>query len=879
MTFIFNSPDRQPSEFVFRVLLEREGQTVLDLISDAAEYTRGVYTYTTLDAEPPIRFDVGYQEIIDVLSASLQQNLERTGLLSEGVYTLTVEAIPTDPDQLVVAVPGSAVFAVQYLEPPILISPPSDAVVGDRLPIFSWLPVMGGPPGTTFEYEFLLVEVYPEQEPLQAIEANRPVEELLVSGVTTLPYTADRLPLEAGKRYAWQVSARDAVGLVPFTDEGLSEVSTFVYSPARPALAQWTYPFSRPPIVFNLANAEVTHDGYSVRGYHEGTAGGAPVTALFDHVLLDASTLEIVRGRVRLLGESGEGVGVVESDVSQHILVDDTAPEVPFVTVRLGESVRGARLNLLLGPSHDTESGVRAVDYRFVELNSDGSVMTGHSGFEWRSAFVGDRVTQTYSGGSYAIDLSADAQEVFRDGALGLQVRITNGLGLEASAATRVGADTDVSPPIVAEPTITYFGYYHPERPNSIEISEMRVSDGESRIQSIEYRISAAGAGGDSWNPLATPYARTYRTTAVLVDLQPTDRDTSYAVEFRVINEARLSTSWTERVEVDVDETEPVQTGTLARFVTSESDPRIEILRDAIADYQSGVRELSFRVVDDENPNRSYVAWTEFSPGAIAEVKRTQLNFTTRRGVRIEVRARNGAGLETTFAESLSVPELSIGDITPPSVPALTVRMLRSVPGAETVLELVVGASADPETGISRVQYRVEEPGRGVDLTGWVDLPGVANGSFRGAAQTVSVRPSTDATVLRAIVRVVNGSGGASTVVGRVAVATEDRTPPEVRGIEVYSQAGRVLAFIDGLADNQSTIAGAAYRLVGIDGTPLTDWVAHPLVPAGRSSYGRQLIRADIPEAATGPQLIFRLRVTNGAGLETIAEETVVIER
>ncbi len=879
MTFIFNSPDRQPSDFVFRVHLEREGQTVLALTSDVARYTRGVYTYTTLDAEPPIRFSIGYQEIIDALSASLNQNLERTGLLSEGVYTLTVEAIPTDPDQLVVAVPGSAVFSVQYLEPPVLINPPPDGVVGDRLPVFSWLPVLGGAPGTTFDYEFLLVEVYPEQEPLQAIEANRPVEALLLNGLTTLPYTADRLPLEPGKRYAWQVSARDAEGLVPFTDDGRSEISTFVYAPSGLSLARWIYPFSRPPIVFNLADAEVTLDGYSVRGYYYGTAGGAPVTALFDDVLLDASTLEMARGSVRLLGERAEAVGIVESDVSRNILVDDTAPDVPFVTARVSQSLRGPRLNLSIGPSSDAESGVLGVDYRLVQLAADGSVIAGLSEFGWQSAFSSDEVAETYAGDSYGIDLSAGAEELMQDGVLGVQVRIVNGLGLEVISETRIGAGTDLSPPIVVKPAIAYSGYYDPDRPNSVEISEMSVTDGESRIRSIEYRISGSDSEPGSWQLLSSPDARTYRTPVTFVEVPPADRDTSFVIEFRVTNDARLSTLWSERIEVDVDETIPVQTGPLARFVTSESDPRIEILREAIADYQSGVRALSFRVVDDENPNRLYVDWTDFSPGAVAEVKRTQLNFTTRRAVQVEVRARNGAGLETTFTESLSVPELSIGDTTPPSVPALTVRVLQSAPGTETVLELLVGASADLESGISRVQYRIDEPGRGTDLTGWVDLPGVTNGSFEGAAQTISVSPATGATSLRATVRVVNGSGRAITATGRVAVAAEDRTPPDVRDIQVYAQAGRILAFVDGLSDDQSTIARVDYRLLRTDGTPLTGWIAHPLVPSGRSSYGRQLIRADIPAATTGPQIIFRLRVTNGVGLETTVEEAVSLER
>ena len=518
MTFVFNSPDRQQSEFVFRVQLDREGDIVLDVTSDAVSYARGVYTYTSLDAGPPITFPATYQDVVDALGAGLDQNLDRTGLLSEGMYTLTVEAIPSDPDALVISVPGSATFVVQYLEPPMLLSPSHDEVLGDRLPVFTWLPVLGGPITGVVEYEFLLVEIYPEQEPTQAIEANRPIEQAVVTGITTLPYTLDRLPLEPGSRYAWQVAARDADGLLPFVDGGRSEISTFTYAPARPALAEWVYPYSRPPVVFNLGSAELTSDGYAVHGFFEGWAGQAPVSAFFEDLVLDAATLDIASGRVVLMDGYAEAVGMVESDAFGRLLVDDTPPTQPFVNVRTGRGQAGARLDVVVGPAQDPESGVRSVAYRLAEAGTGSVDGTSGTVGGWESVFESEHLSAEFGGGSYGIALSESAARALTQDQLQLEVRLQNGLGLETRIVSQVGSSTDVSPPIVVQPRLVYAGYYNIGRPNTVEVSDMRVTDAESDIVAIEYRLVLDEQAGE-WVELAAPRARAFRSGQVVIQL------------------------------------------------------------------------------------------------------------------------------------------------------------------------------------------------------------------------------------------------------------------------------------------------------------------------------------------------------------------------
>ncbi len=880
LTMIVTTPDRQSIQFTLRFLLEREGEVVLDIESDPVAYERGVYVYTSFDQEPPITFPVSYRELVDAMTGSLGQNVSRTGLLSEGMYTLTVEARATDPARLVLSVPSVSTFFVQYLEPPILVSPSRDEVVESSLPVFTWMPVIGASPSASFDYEFLLVEVYPGQEPQQAIESNRPIERLELSAITSLPYTHDRLALEPGRTYAWQVTAFDAEGRLPFTDGGRSEIGTFVFGETNPRLARWVYPYSIPEVTFNLTGANLHRSGYYIHGTVEGQTGEAPVGAFFENVTLDPVTLEVLEGSVQILGPLAENAGAVESKALRHVLSDETGPSRPSLTVRQSSSRQQARLNVVVGPSSDPESGISSVAIRLsssaVETATGGPAESVNT---WRTVFSSRGPNlNSFAGASRRISIPESQRDALALGWLQVQVRVTNGLGLHTFVTEEIGSPTDLSPPLLSIGAINYLGYYDVDRPNQVLLKDVVASDEESGIVRLRYRIAGDSLGG--WTILAEPGTNRYSEDELFIPIPEVTRDSTVILEISSVNRAGLRTSWTSPVAVDIDTTPPVQVADLGAFVESDTDPRIELAAAAAWDAESGVTTLSYRVVDDNRTSNVYVDWTPFPSSGLAEIKRTQLNFANRRDVRIDVRATNGAGLSDTFSQTISVPALTIADLSPPSTPDLSITLVGDASVDRNArLEIRLGRSVDRESGISRVLYRVENPADGAAIVAWRQVDGVVGGTFDGAVESVDVTVPENVSSLRVVVRVANGAARTTTASETVAIGTQDLSPPEIRDIQAYAQDDRLLIFIDGLADPESFIDKVEYRVLGFDGSILVDWTDFPVVRSRRPSYGRQLLRAALPDGAAGTEIVLQLRVFNGAGQSTEREKRVQLSR
>ncbi|HUE97327.1 MAG TPA: hypothetical protein VMN39_11750, partial [Longimicrobiaceae bacterium] len=105
---------------------------------------------------------------------------------------------------------------------------------------------------------------------------------------TTFPWTADLLPLEQGKTYAWTLTVRDADGRLPFSDDGRTEIVTFTMGEAESASTDgrmWRFPVQGPFVQVRIEPAEVTE----INGTAVGTMGdgGPDVQVTFDDVTLD----------------------------------------------------------------------------------------------------------------------------------------------------------------------------------------------------------------------------------------------------------------------------------------------------------------------------------------------------------------------------------------------------------------------------------------------------------------------------------------------------------------------------------------------------------------------------------------------------------------
>jgi hypothetical protein len=153
--------------------------------------------------------------------------------LPEGTYKLCVSVYENNSLVSQEGVVGcSNYFTINYLEPPMLISPADLSEIENTTIqniVFSWTPSPGAPPWT--KYTLKIVEILdPAQNPNDAmLSATTPAFfEEEVQGTAFLYSPAQPL-LEPGNRYAFQVIASDDESNRRFQNFGKSEVSSFTF--------------------------------------------------------------------------------------------------------------------------------------------------------------------------------------------------------------------------------------------------------------------------------------------------------------------------------------------------------------------------------------------------------------------------------------------------------------------------------------------------------------------------------------------------------------------------------------------------------------------------------------------------------------------------
>lgn len=303
LQFFLSTPDARAREFRFNFQLEREGDLLFDITSEPVVLQQGVHTWQDFEGPPAILFQQTLSDVINQLNAALQDQVSQTGFLAEGVYTLMVEAVPEDPSAFISTVPAAVTFEVIFPEPPVIISPLDDELINPQFPIFSWTPVTGVPPGSTIEYELLMVELWPGQTPYEAIQGARPHVQTVLTNQTVFSYGADQLPLEPGHTYAWQVTASGFMDQIPFRDEGRTEIHTFTVtdqSGGIPGPFTWSYPGQDPFLQFSIPDASVSANSVTIEGRYQGQIGGQGSGATFDGLIVDPLSGAIVGGQVTL---------------------------------------------------------------------------------------------------------------------------------------------------------------------------------------------------------------------------------------------------------------------------------------------------------------------------------------------------------------------------------------------------------------------------------------------------------------------------------------------------------------------------------------------------------------------------------------------------
>lgn len=309
--FIYNDPSDRPAVFRFRFTVRYNGSVVLEMTSDPTRFLPGIYLYRTFRDAPQVRFPGGQNALLRNLAPSLRRQIENTGRLPEGDYEIELEAEPMDPTRLISSLPGRATVSARVAEPPVLIYPSNGALVTEATPQFSWSPATGVPGNTMVQYSLRIVEINAGQTPLQALRSNIPHVETVVTGTTTFTYLPNELPLQNGRRYVWQIVASGATEILPFSDNGETDIYTFTYGDQGVQRYVWRYPSTEDPLIeVPIPEYAMGDLGLSVTGVFSGTVQGETVWADFggegDAAIFDVqgtppnATLELKVGTVKL---------------------------------------------------------------------------------------------------------------------------------------------------------------------------------------------------------------------------------------------------------------------------------------------------------------------------------------------------------------------------------------------------------------------------------------------------------------------------------------------------------------------------------------------------------------------------------------------------
>lgn len=232
--FTYNNNNAAPVDFRFQFRLTRGGEELINVTSEPKSFRPGAYVFTSVFEDLPFRQT--FDQVMSQLDNEVRNQVVQEGTIPEGSYILNIEAIPENNSGTIASPPSVTPFTVRYPQTPTLINPPDQSNLTLETPVFNWTPIVGMQ-GITVDYSFLLVEVLDFQTPVQALNSNRAHAQRTLTNQNSIVYTPEFLPLEEGQQYAWQVTAGAQGQTLPIKNDGVSEISTFVYKEGSKQLA------------------------------------------------------------------------------------------------------------------------------------------------------------------------------------------------------------------------------------------------------------------------------------------------------------------------------------------------------------------------------------------------------------------------------------------------------------------------------------------------------------------------------------------------------------------------------------------------------------------------------------------------------------------
>jgi len=188
-------------------------------------------------------FETYQATVFDLEGIFPSANLNYTGIteeelinqhaVPEGNYQFCFQALDFNTDNIISSYTCSNIFPIQYIDPPIILSPVCGDSIIETMPqniIISWSFPIGAIPGNV-EYNLQMVEMFPDnRDPNDALQsAANPLFLDVTTNINTYIIGSADLELIPGRSYAFLVKAEDKNGEVLFTNNGKSEACWFNY--------------------------------------------------------------------------------------------------------------------------------------------------------------------------------------------------------------------------------------------------------------------------------------------------------------------------------------------------------------------------------------------------------------------------------------------------------------------------------------------------------------------------------------------------------------------------------------------------------------------------------------------------------------------------
>jgi hypothetical protein len=192
-----------PVNLVFKTdVKDRQGNLVAEALSKVLTLQSSFTSLTNgMAAGGPVTFHHAEIRQSDLVSRSFPA----------GEYQYCVAALDPATSELIAQ--QCMQVMVKMLTPPILVYPSNKETIQEQHPLLTWL--SPGPLSSSGQvsYALTLVELYPDQNPFDALLRNRPLLHQKNIPATSFQYPYNSPALAYGKHYAWQVEAMDINGV------------------------------------------------------------------------------------------------------------------------------------------------------------------------------------------------------------------------------------------------------------------------------------------------------------------------------------------------------------------------------------------------------------------------------------------------------------------------------------------------------------------------------------------------------------------------------------------------------------------------------------------------------------------------------------------